>query len=41
MKIENYEDYIGRECKKKSPRPFKSGYKTNIINGVVNHLWSF
>ena len=37
MEIENYEKYIGRECKKKSPKPFKSGSKTNTIKGVVNH----
>jgi hypothetical protein len=32
-----YEDYVGRQCKKKSPKPFKSGEKINTIKGIVNH----
>jgi hypothetical protein len=37
MDAKFYEQYIGRKCKKKSPRPFKSTFKTNTIKGVVNH----
>lgn len=37
MKIVDYEKYVGKKCKKKSPRPFKSTLKINTIKGVVNH----
>lgn len=32
-----YEDYVGRKCKKKSPKPFKSGEKINTIKGIIDH----
>lgn len=32
-----YEDYVGKQCKKKSPKPFKSGDKINTIKGIINH----
>jgi len=43
--MENYEQYIGRKCKKKAiggdanykVKPFKSTFKTNTIKGVINH----
>ena len=37
MELIFYENYIGRKCKKKSPKPFKSGDKINTIKSVINH----
>jgi hypothetical protein len=37
IETEIYEGYIGRKCIKKSPKPFKSGGKTNTIKAVINH----
>ena len=45
MDAANYEQYIGKQCRKKSingvkyykVKPFKSTFKTNTIKGVINH----
>lgn len=40
--MEEYQENVGRKCIKKSkegtvPKPFKSGFKTNTISGVIKH----
>ena len=40
--MEDYIENIGSRCIKKSkdgtvPKPFKSGFKTNTITGVIKH----